>query len=296
MNSKFTSSNPIINFCSFYSEGPPNDEGANLSDCVPEIQKNATGHFNKTTIYTPTILHSLGYSKYLREYPDSPIIYHKPILKIGLSSFRPAMFLHELSKMNDGDILVHRDINYKKYPNLNNFDNIRENALKALDICGFDFFVPVHGADIYRKNSRNYHTLLQTSNRYCTKTIVLKELGEDHPFSYEFQQVAAYMFIMRKSPVTMKILTEWQTAMEHDSWLNGETYGLSHKGFKWFTLDQSILSVIIANWVRKRVHNIPINYPGIGFDNRDMNKITYPSDYTFDGNEKFYDYLKYLDN
>ena len=228
----------VINFCSFYSEGPPNDEGLNLSDCVPEIEKNAKPHFNKVTFYTPKILHELGYGKYLREYEDSPIINHKTILKLGLSSFRPAMFLHSLKEMNDGDILFHRDINWKKYPALGKFDNIENQILKILKVCEFDFFVPNHDLpeNGQHKDSRKLKVL--------TKTNIIRELGEDHPFTYNFPLVHAYMFIMRKSKVTIELLTEWQRAMENPEWIDGKHYGPVDPEFSWSTLDQSVLSVI----------------------------------------------------
>ena len=60
----------IINFTSFYSEWPPNDEALNLSDCVPEIEKNGSGHFNKITFYTPKILRDTGYDKYVKDKED----------------------------------------------------------------------------------------------------------------------------------------------------------------------------------------------------------------------------------
>ena len=104
-------------FISFYSEGPPYDKGKPLHHCVERVRKNAQRHFDAITFYTPSLLGSLGYSTYLREYPLTPLIQqYTPVEKIGLSSFRPSMYLYELSKMRDGDILVHRDINYRKYP------------------------------------------------------------------------------------------------------------------------------------------------------------------------------------
>ena len=266
----------LINFCSFYTEGPPNDEGKFLSDCVPEINKNAQGHFNKITFYTPKILRELGYGKYLREYKLTPLIQiWSPIEKIGLSSFRPAMFLHELSKMNDGDILFHRDINWKKYSYFTNFDNIDKVIKKCLQVCQFDFFVPAQPPGT--------NSLI----RHYVKTKVIKELGEDNPFTYEYPIVHCYMFIMRKSKVTIELLTEWQRAMENDEWLNGESYGMTHEGFmNIHCLDQAILSVIIANWIRKGKYNIPKKYPSINSIDYTNNNVSSTINY---------DYLKILD-
>ena len=63
---------------------------------------------------------------------------------------------------------------------------------------------------------------------------------------------------------------------------------LSELGYNNFsTNEQSIAGTIIANWVKKRKYNIPLNYPIIGFQGRDINKIIYFNNY---------DYLKYLQN
>ena len=54
------------------------------------------------------------------------------------------------------------------------------------------------------------------------------------------------------------------------------------RGIHYF--DQSILSVIIANWVRKKVHNIPLEYPGYYYSHKNIVKWN------------DYNYLKYLNN
>jgi hypothetical protein len=270
--SPFSNNNtPIINFCSFYSEGPPNDEAANYSGCVPEILKRATGHFNKITFYTPKKLRELGYGKYLREYEDSPIIRHKTILKVGLSAFRPAMFLHELSQMNDGDILFHRDFDCKRNPVFANFDNIESVILKILKECQFDFFVPNH--DLPGHIHTDTYKL-----KVLTKTNIIRELGEDHPFTYNFPMLHAYMFVIRKSKASIELLTEWQRAMENPEWMDGIQYGHVDPEFTWTTLDQSVLSVIIANWIRKGKYNIPKKYPFIAFRDKDHTKMIYFKD------------------
>ena len=273
----------IINFMTVYTEGPPKDEGENFSDRLPIIQKNAERHFNKIILHTPTTMRNLGYDKVLGgEFRDTPILRHKVALKFGMTAYRPVIFLHELNKMNDGDILFHRDIDYKKYPPYENFDGIEEFIKKCLDICQFDFFIPHH--DVTQKG------VFDSTHRltFLTKTNIIRELGEDHPFTYNFPLLNAYMFIMRKSPVTIQLLTEWKEAMEHREWIDGETYGEMHPEFQYTTLDQSVLSVIIANWVRKGKYNIPKEYPFIALKDRDHNQIVYYKDIYN------YNYLNYL--
>ena len=265
----------IINFCSFYSEGPPNDQGNNYSDLIPEVEKNATGYFNKITFYTPKILRELGYGKYVKEYPKYQLsAAWSPVEKIGLFSFRPVMFLHELSKMNDGDILIHRDMNWKKNPNYYNFDGYPELAERVLKECQFDFFVPP-------SNPSN-----QTKLNNYTKAKVIRELGENADIFKYVYTFHAYMFIMRKSAITIELLNEWKTAVENESWLNGDISDEPDQQANLHGLDQSILSVILYNWIRKQKYNIPKKYPFIRL-RQEKNEIIKSDD-------QFYNYLKYL--
>jgi hypothetical protein len=274
--SKYTTNTSIINFTSFYSEGPPNDEGLDLKDCVHEIEQIAKPHFNEITFYNPKKLENLGYK--IKKHKGTKMI-EKLLYNLGLQAFRPFIYLKELEKLKDGDILVHRDINWKKYPNYKNYDDIENLAKKWLDICQFDFFIPHHCP------AHDYNKL---KIKGCTKRNVIRELGEDHEFVYNFPMLHAYMFVMRKSPATIELMTEWLKAMENDEWLNGELYQTDHHP-DWdpvcHAVDQSILSVIIANWIRKGKYNIPKEYPLIYFNNRNIHDMGYyPT----------HDYLKYL--
>ena len=52
------------------------------------------------------------------------------------------ILLLELEKMNEGDILIFRDLDNRKTSfALENYNNIRNIALKVLDIVNFDFFL-----------------------------------------------------------------------------------------------------------------------------------------------------------
>jgi len=264
---------PIVpvktHFISFHTEGPPHDEGIDLTECRELTIKKASEHFDNVFIYTPRILSELGYGGYFKMYEQTPVLgYYGKIP--GLSSHRPAMILHELSKMNDGDLLVHRDINYNRYSAYKHFDNIIEIAKECLEKCGSDFFVPF----VYQ-----YNETIETKHTvYYTKTNVLRELGEDHPFSYMFPQVHAFMFIMRKSTETIEILNEWKAAVENEEWLDGKLYGESHELFVGRSLtDNSILSVVIANRIRK--NKLPDKYPGLYFLDADIHKLREYTDY-----------------
>jgi hypothetical protein len=250
-------------FISFHTEGPPHDEGVDFTKCRELTIKKASEHFDNVFIYTPRILSELGYDRYVKMYEPTPILGGYSNV-IGLSSFRPAMMLHELSKMNDGDLLIHRDINYEKYPAYKHFDNIIEIAKECLEKCGSDFFVPfVEQYNECQVDKRLVHN---------TKTNVIRELGENRQFSYMFPQIHAFLFIMRKSPETIEILNEWKTALENDEWLDGKQYGDMHPLFCGLSLiDNALLSMVIANRIRK--NKLPEKYPGIYAIDNDIHKL-----------------------
>lgn len=264
-----------INLVTFYSEGPPNDNGLNLS-INKDIILQQKEHFNNISVYTPKILKNLGLNKYVKEYKNSGLVRkNKGMSKIGFCAWRPKILLLELEKMSEGEILIYRDMNIKKYTTLGIYNNIRKVALEVLDIVKFDFFVP-------RENN-----ILQL--RQVTKTNIIRELGDDHPFTYNFPNIfSGLLLIVRKSKVSIQLLKEWENACLKEEWINGEQYGELHPRFVWSCPEQSILGVIIANWVRKKKHNISKYYPLIGFKGRNINRM-----FLYD-KKRDYDYLEDL--
>jgi hypothetical protein len=263
--------NTVVNLILFYSEGPPNDNALNLTDTIKDVVECAKPHVNNIFIYTPQILKNLGYEKYVKDYGDlGEAKLNYGIQHIGFLGFRPLIFLLELEKMKDGEILVHRDVNYKKYPKLKNYENFKAEVLKYLKECNFDVFI---------SREHEQYTLVE----YC-KTNVIRELGEDDDFVKHFPLLVCDFIIMRKSAITMELLREWLAACEKEEWINGTLYGETDQRYKFSTSEQCLVDVIIAKWIKKRKNNIPINYPDI-ISNRTITDILKP---------KNYDYLKYL--
>ena len=108
-------------------------------------------------------------------------------------------------------------------------------------------------------------------NIFC-KTNIIRELGENHPFSYQYPGVCVFFMCIRKSYTSIQLLLDWLRACENEEWINGEQYGELIEGFCWSCPEQSILNVVLANWIRKRICNIPINFPQIYFHERDTDK------------------------
>lgn len=259
----------------FFSEGPPNDNGLKLSHnkdlLLPIVEK----HFDNISYYTPSILKQMGYEYYVKERNTELVSKNPGMSKIGNSAWKPLILLLELQKMNEGDILLYRDCNLSKYKNLTYYDNIRDIIDLCLQKANFDFFIS------REKESPKFKL------KYWCKTNVIKELGENHKFVYEFPLCVCNLLIVRKSKISIELLNEWKLACEKEEWIDGKKYGNLYKDFKWSTSEQAILNVILANWIRKRKYNIPIKYPSVILKNRDIYKII-PS--------PEYDYIKYLNN
>jgi len=95
----------------------------------------------------------------------------------------------------------------------------------------------------------------------------------------------ANQIIVRKSRISEKLLNEWLLNCNIEEYIDGNAYGELSINFKRSTSEQSILTIIIANWIRKRKYNIPIDYPKvILFDRNYDNPIVRPD----------FNYLKFL--
>jgi hypothetical protein len=246
----------------FYSEGPPNDNGLSLAHNKELLTNLAKDHFDEIIWYTPAKLKEMGYDYFVKEREAGLVSRNHGMCNIGNCAWRPLIMLLELEKMEKGDILVYRDCNVKKYPHQHKpeqYKQIRQIIDYCLKTCSFDFFVP-------RESS---HLLLQS----YVKTNIIRELGENHPFTYKFpMHYSGLLTIARKSPISIQLLTEWKQACEKEEWMDGKKYGPLYSNFRWFTPEQGILCVIISNWIRKRKFNIPADYPKIQFKSRDITR------------------------
>ena len=87
----------MIIFVSFYSEGQNYDKGLDLSESINILIKNLKENNIKYILYTPRILKSLGYSEYVKEYPNSGLVFmnHNANLT-GFFAWKPLIILLEM--------------------------------------------------------------------------------------------------------------------------------------------------------------------------------------------------------
>ena len=247
------------NYVFFYSEGPPNDKGLALGNCKDKLIEAARPYVDNISYYTPKILEDIGYGEYVKNYESSGSNKNPKMNNLGFEAWKPLILLLELEKMEDGDILFLRDSNIvtKNHEWPKKFNNIKNAIDDCLKECNFDFFFP-------QQCSSGYYT------RYYVKTNIIKELGDNHPFSYNFPLLwSGSLSIFKKSSISIEFLKEWCSACLKEEWRNGILYGEQHPDYRRSTNAQGIMNILVANWVRKRKYNIPLNYPCYWFPKAD---------------------------
>jgi hypothetical protein len=234
----------MFNLVLFHSEGPPHDKAYKLGRYINIILNSAKPNVDNVRTYTPRILRKMGYEEFVKEYPSCGLANRNSgINNIGFCAWKPLILKLELDKVNDGDVVVYRDCNCRKYGELANYNNFRELCLKFLELCGTDFFMPIQN---------NKYKL-----RQFVKTNVIKDLAINYEYSLDFPLTLAGLIIIKKSEFSTQILEEWLEKCKIPEYINGEQYGDLDPQFKWYTPEQGILGVIISNYVYKNIIPIP---------------------------------------
>ena len=260
--------NTKITLVLFYSQGYPYDKGLDLEESKNLTLKYAKDNINNISCYNISKLKEMNFFKYIKEYDNSGVVSANPCAELtGFYAWKPLIILLELEKMNYNDILVYRDVNCIKYPQYQNYNNFKNNIINLLKKCNFDFLIT-------RENDE------YTIEQFC-KTNVIRELGEDNIFTYNFPLLIANLIIIKKTDISLILLKEWLEACENEKWIDGNIYGNMSNKFNWHTPEQSILSIIIANWIRKKKYNIPLKYPNIILENREIDRIKIPNNFNY---------------
>lgn len=257
-----------MRYVSFYSEGEPNDKGINLSNSVKILTESLKKTNMDYSFYTPQMLKNSGHGEYVKEHKNPGLVSRNPNLNmIGFCAWKPLIMLLELEKMNYGDILIYRDCNCEKYPQLKNFDNIETNIQKLFDIVKFDFIITGENFHITEDNKRE----IVTVENHC-KPNVVNAVAKNIEFTKKFPSLIAHTIICKKSDATLSILEEWRKCCSVDEYINGEEYVKSYPEFRWYTPEQAILSVVISNYVYEGKYNIPKKYPNLILEGRNIDK------------------------
>ena len=275
-----------VRFVSFRTEGLPFDKCYDLSLAEIKIRELLKGKL-PVIFYTPRILRELGYEYSIKEYDDShsnTLGHNKYAEKLGFFAWKPLIIWLELQKMADGDVLIFHDSNILKYKRyVENFGRaLIDSAWECLEKSGFDFVVSREEPSSDGKNLQIKH--------HC-KAIVVRELGDDHPYFFNFPQIISNIIFIRKSKVSMELVEEWMNACKVVRWVSNQPNPEPHREFLWHCADQPSLNVIIAKWVAQRKYNIPLHYPNIEFIGRLIKAKKEVDPTKYDYLEDLYDYV-----
>ena len=241
-----------VRFVSFYSEGPPHDNGLPLSSQKETALLAIQGHYT-STFYTPQRLRGLGYEYAVKEYDDCGCVTENPgCERLGFFAWKPLILWLELQAAKEGDIVAFHDLNIGKYPIYKeNLETLPFFAKQCLKMCGFDFFVAREGV-----RKRLFHH---------AKRNVIEEVGGIGPFYTNFPQCIVNMIFVRKSQVSMELVEAWMEACKVERWITGwvDPAAQPHPGFMWHCPEQAILGALLARWVATRRWNIPLTYPNV---------------------------------
>lgn len=251
-----------FNLVCFYSEGPPLDDASPLSDCKYKVLNYANGYFDNIQFYTPSILKSMSFGESVKPRPPG-CVPTGTWPAIGNCAWKPLIMLLEMEKMEEGDVLLYRDCNVNHRKTLRDYDDIKNHSFDLLDLCGFDFFI---GAELY--GDKEFSPL----KRFC-KPNIIKELAKNQKFSKEFPMCIVDFLVAKKSKASVQLLNEWKEACSNERWIDGETYDEDTEEMSVFFPEQSILNVIISNWIVDRKFDIPVEYPGIGVLKRNIKNV-----------------------
>lgn len=259
----------MIHYVGFYSEGNDKDKALDLTIEKNIIETNLKKKVDGYKFYTPSIIKQLGYHNHMLEFEPGLVSQNKGMNMVGNCAWRPLIILLEMEKIKDNDIVVYRDINCNKYPTLKNFNNFKTKVKQILKDVDYDFAIARHDTRI---------TIIE----HC-KTNIIKEVALDEEFTSKFPLLLSTFLIFKKTPISIEFLKEWNRLCLVRKYIDGEPYGVLSKKFKWSTPEQSIMSVIVSNWVYEGKNNIPKTYPNFMINNktRDFDNYLYPSDFSY---------------
>lgn len=249
----FLKSNPMINFVSFYTEGPPHDKCLDMTAVCEKYSAAIQPYVDNVLFYTPRMLRSnKDTAIYVKEHTSAPNPYNPGVHNIGFLKWKPYIILKELEKVKFGDIVYYRDGNIIKYPAImEGIEDTRE--LVNLVLEKTDIFVPIE----------NYPTLKMKKN---VKREIFERLGEHTERYWESYGYNSSIVICRKSELSMQIIREWLDGCMQDELVIYEAGPNQHPAFGWNVQEQSILNVILQRHVFDG--SLPIKYPGYGIDFR----------------------------
>jgi len=242
-----------IKVVSFYTEGAPFDDGLSLSDCGEELRSVVTSQGAAFEAYTPRRLQALGADILTKRFDDVYKLVRNPgYHTVGMGAWKPFVMLHALQNMDRDGVVIYTDANVRRYPGLASAaEDISTLASRGLG--EYDFFIGREAPD-QRRRAAQFSSARQ-----------LFSIGNNTIFSCNFPIHIANRLMVRNTPLAREILVLWLALCMQESLILPPVGNQAvHPEFLWFCAEQSVLNMIIANYVEEGI--LPYYYPGRGFE------------------------------
>lgn len=236
----------------FYSQGE--NGSLDISDAERLFRESVIEHVD--------VYKSYSYSDLLETNPvmvkdfKTEFIHNPGSSTTGFFRWKPHIILETLEKMQDGDILMYRDCNVKKYPQyLKGVASIRELCRFVLHVNNTDIYVPIEGFGLQCKHH------------------IKKELFEWSGVPDAFEKwgcklsINASLIVARKSEASLRIVREWMDACLQDDLLSPvHNKNIQDPAFRWSPGDQPLLNIIILKHIEQGL--LPRGFPRYCHKNR----------------------------
>lgn len=133
-----------IYFLTFCTEGPPFDNGLNLSHNSIDLESLLGGYFDGVFIHTPRTLKCILGSEGFCNSHDDQFPMNPGLSSIGCGDFKSFLIHTTLGIIPEGSLLIYHDCNFSKYPQYwqTDWSKIKQTVNFLLDSNQSDFFFP----------------------------------------------------------------------------------------------------------------------------------------------------------
>ena len=239
---------PRLFFITFGSEGPPHDDGLNLSPEIDKLEQCVRPHVHAFIRGTPRMIRAEAPEVVLAQDDKYKLPMNPTYHKVNFGAFKTYLALKVMRQnMTGNDILIWRDGNWKK-------SNIARDCATIADVAimimtATPIFMPWQGRDL-----RMYHHV----KRYS----ITKYAGAQRADAFgNWNAVVAAYFFARKTPLTEELLQEVHTIVMQPDMVGRIPNPDPHPKFRWSCGDQDAFNLVFRN--ATIAGRLPPKWPGL---------------------------------
>jgi hypothetical protein len=238
-NVSFVTDDLIYKFITFYTQGEPFDKCIDLTDCVRGYANSIRNYVDSLRLYNAYEFKTNPVTEYLvHEFEHEPSCNHYTHL-IGYLRWKPYILLQSLLNSNEGDIIIYRDVNTKKYPQiLMDIEDIIKTANFVLKDT--DIFIPVEGYPRIKKKQHIKREVFEHFDLYDTENL-------------ESYLLNASIIICRKNDKIVKFMKEWLTECSDDNLISSVANPPQLREFGWNTQEQAIMNLLTSKYIKMNI-------------------------------------------